>query len=361
MRHAQARRADDLEPRQLVVGHHGGRRMTILGVVAAVAATVIVAAAVTAVVRAGQEGTRPGAGATPATMGTPAPEGMRSVSFADVEVDVPDTWIDDDPPRSDWCADGAQFTGPDQPYVALDAGEVMVAAIACPDAANPPGFPEEPVSTWAPHLWFEQSSGGVDGTETFAGWTLTTRTVGEVTVRLLTDEATADDVERIVGSVRRVSVDAAGCEPTSAAQAREFVRPPAFDVTTVQATEISVCSYTRTGTEQPGLLGSHVLTGDDASDVLAALQQAPAGGGPNRPGNCSPDYTGTSVLVLRLRDGPAAVGDLIVYSDSCYGNGADDGTTVRALTLDSCAPLWGGRVTWPGGDGTTLRVCHPRR
>ncbi|CAI7978776.1 hypothetical protein FRAHR75_510024 [Frankia sp. Hr75.2] len=42
-----------------------------------------------------------------------------------------------------------------------------------------------------------------------------------------------------------------------------------------------------------------------------------------------------------------------------FGNGIDDGTTLRALTTDNCAPLWSGRVVHWGGSAAPFRVCHP--
>jgi hypothetical protein len=122
---------------------------------------------------------------------------------------------------------------------------------------------------------------------------------------------------------------------------------------------ISVCQYDRgDGTRGPGLLGSRMLTGAEAQAELAAIRQAPVGGGPDQPEHCVDDMFGDTALVLRLHDGPTTY-DMHVYYEWCFGNGFDDGTAMRELTADACVPLWGGPVAFTAGSTAPYRRCHP--
>jgi hypothetical protein len=221
---------------------------------------------------------------------------------------------------------------------------------------------------WAPHLSLlpvdeptgPNASTPSDDVVTFEGWTLSTRTIGSVDVELLTDAATTPLVAAILDSARVREIDDNGCDTSSPVQAKEPVRPPAFDVSSVgRISEVAVCQYLRSGDDSSGLLASRVIAGDAATDLLAAVVTAPAGGGPDRPEQCATDYFGDQAIVLRLRDGDTTKGDLYVYYDWCFRNGIDDGTTRRAITTANCAPLWGDPVVQYSGNGTTFRLCHP--
>ena len=42
-----------------------------------------------------------------------------------------------------------------------------------------------------------------------------------------------------------------------------------------------------------------------------------------------------------------------------FGNGFDDGTTVRELTALDCQPIWGDRVLLLGGSSAPFARCQP--
>ncbi|HEY1117321.1 MAG TPA: hypothetical protein VGE43_06430 [Acidimicrobiales bacterium] len=300
---------------------------------------------------------------------TPGFDGpTRQVSWRGVAVDVPADWPDGRAPGPDWCASDDGRGGslyPSHPYVAIDRSYAMTLSIGCPeDSAAPDVFGAAPERLWAPHLAFELPVGDLpDGTLTHQGWTFSTRTVAGVRVTLLADAATADLVDPILDSIRPVDTDAHGCDSTSLVQAEEFVRPePAFDVTDVDRVDaISVCQYDRgSGTSAPGLLGSRLIEGSAAQELLDAIRTAPAGGGPDAPQHCVHDMYGDTALTIRLHSG-GTTRDLYAYYEWCFGNGIDDGTTRRELTRGDCLPLWGDRVTLWGGSAESFRRCHAPR
>lgn len=338
-----------------------GRRRRWLPVAAAAAVLALLGGAGLAAVVGGQESAPPGDGDTPtaASGELPAPEpGQRWVSWRDVAVQVPQEWGYGREPGEDWCADdGNRGEGRPQPYVALDPSYGGVLAIGCfaDESGAPAIFGPAPEQLWQTHVALEAAD-GPDVTETHDGWTTTTRTLGDVRVRLLTDDPAA--TEGILASATTFTTDQHGCDATSPAQAEEFVRPPAFDVTEVEGVDaISVCQYNRdAGLDRPGLMASHRVTGAEATGLLRGFQQAPEGGGPDRPQDCLPDDYGDTVVVVRLhQDG--RTDDLHVYYDHCFGNGSDDGTTRRALTAETCAPLFAPPVTAWSYQSNLARIC----
>jgi hypothetical protein len=364
-RDALARRADDLDPRPLDPPVR--RRRPLLPVLAAAAAVVLLAVAVTWAVdnRRGSEGTRSPDAADVSDDAAPA-DGTRTVGFLDVEVEVPASWGDEYAPTDQWCvtSDGNRPTRadfPTAPYVARDASSMPSTLVGCPESDAPAPFPPVPSRFWAPHVQLLPATytDAEDGTATYEGWTLTTRRVGSVVVQVLTD-GDAQVADAIIASARVRDTDDNGCSTQSSITAAEFVRPEPFDVTDVETVdEIAVCLYSRGSFSPAGLVGSRTIRGAAAQAELDAIKAAPAGGGPDTPETCSPDLYGDQGIVLRLRDQGEALGDLHVYFDWCFGNGFDDGTTRRALTTDSCPPLWGGAVQQYGGSGAPFRVCHP--
>jgi hypothetical protein len=147
-----------------------------------------------------------------------------------------------------------------------------------------------------------------------------------------------------------------------------FVRPQrGFDVTTLTSVDrIVVCQYRVALPGQPdmatspGLIASRSIDGNQASSLLPAIQAAPAGGGPNQPDSCLHEMSGDAASVLRLSTGDKTH-ELYAYYDWCIGNGIDDGTTLRNLTADTCAPLFGDRLFWGGGGGHLHDLCwRPR-
>lgn len=359
LRDALTTHADSLEPAPLdpVVR----RRRWPLAVAGAAALAVVAVTATFAVIDAGDDkgGPDPSAATAgdPATDATPA---TRRVSYRDLELEVPEDWEQGLIPNDNGCG------YPSSPFVATYDPSLGYTGEACanPGPRAPEGFPSAQVSDWSPNVQLSPTSAAAeslpDGTQDYEGWILTRATVGTVRIEILTDASTADVVDPILASAHTVEVDANGCQVTSPAQAPSFVRPPAFDVTQVETVgSIAVCQYTRGDTELAGLLASTTLTGDDARDELAAIQAAAPGGGPDSPGGCASYMYGDQAMVLRLDVGDAEPRDLYVYYDWCFGNGIDDGTDRRELTVHNCSPLFTGAVRQFSGNGSTYRLCHP--
>lgn len=285
-------------------------------------------------------------------------EGYQWASWRNVAVQVPASWNHGHEPGPDWCAHD-ETEGPfnEGPYVAYDSGHAVVLAIGCleKNEAVPEAFGPAPERFWQTHLSFNRA-GGADATETYEGWTTTTRTVGDVQLRLLTDDRAVTD--GILDSATTFTTDQNGCDITSPVDAADFVRPDAFDVTQVDRVDsISVCQYDRhVDGGEATLMGSHRITGAEALALLTALQQAPAGGGPDRPDSCTHEEFGDTAIAVRLNDGET-VHELFVYHDHCFGNGIDDGTTRRELTRESCAPLFVAPVQVFTAHGSVFGRC----
>lgn len=343
-RDAFAQRADRLVTGPLPAVRRRRRLPAVLATVAAV----LVLVAGTAIAASIGHDDPPDRTATGPVGGLPAaPDGWRWATWRGVGVQVPERWVVGREPGGDWCAgedsvDGASYVSQNQ-----DTHGVTL-AIGCDesDPAPPAAFGPAPIRLMVPHLTFAEPGDLVDGTSTYEGWTATARTVASVQLRLYTDTGTAELVDRVLGSVRTFTTDDHGCDVTSPVQATEFVRPAdAFDVSTVEAVDsVSICQYDR-GADPTvvALSGSRRIVGPEADALLAGIQSAAPGGGPDRPRNCVDDMFGDSALVVRMHhDG--ITDDLYVYYAWCLGNGYDDGTTRRELTADNCAPLFGGTV-----------------
>lgn len=346
-RDAFARHAEDLETQPLRVVRR--RRWSLL-VAAAVVLVLVGAAGLAAVVRDDPSGPDPVADTATSGVLPAATPGWRWATWRDVGVEVPETWVDDDEPGEDWCADTGRPVKPAAPYVAR-ANDGFVLSIGCHGEQPPKAFGPAPLRLMVPHISFAVPGELADGETTEAGWTATVRTAGDVQVRLYTDAGTADVVDHVLGSIRTYTTDHHGCDVTSPVRAEEFVRPAPFDVAAVESVEsISICQYDRSADpDAVALMASRRVEGADADALLAGIRTAPAGGGPDRPQSCVEDMYGDTGLAVRLHhDG--RTDDLYAYYDWCFGNGYDDGTTRRALTADNCAPLFGGTVVaWSYG------------
>lgn len=372
-RDALARHADDLDPRPLDPPVR--RRRPLLPVLAAAAAAVVVVAVVGLVASKDTTSSDVDAATTEETAATTtaSTEGTdtRTVSYRDVEVTVPTDWGDEYEPGPDWCANEGDTRLRDQPpYVAIQDTSTIVLAIGCdvlltedgqvePDGP-PTGFPKRPVYTWAPSLVLSDAAGrGAATREEYEGWVSASRVVGSVRVTVLADAATAPIVDAILDSAEVVEVDSWGCDTTSPIQQREPSQPPESDLDAADdATSVVVCSYGVGNPDRPGLLGSRVITGREAQELLGAVRAAPAQEDASPPMSCG--YGDSRSVVLRFRDGDRALGDVYGYVGRCSGDGLYDGTGVSALTPEVCKPLWDGRVQLPrSGSASIYRTCHP--
>ncbi len=216
-----------------------------------------------------------------------------------------------------------------------------VFSIGCFDIEDQldPAFGPAPERYWATHLALEPADADSDLDLTDGTWSLTSRTVGDVRVHLLTEGTASTD--EILATARHFDVDHNGCRPSSPVQASEFVRPEPFEVTDIPTVErVSVCQYQRgIPLGEPALMGSRSMTGTDADALLRGLQTAPRGGGPDKPDQCSEDSNGDTGIALHLTH-DSGTDTMFVYTDSCRGNGTDDGTVKRELTPDTCSPLF---------------------
>ena len=234
----------------------------------------------------------------------------------------------------------------------------------CPNPGenHPEVFGPAPERFWATHVALEPAIEGPDIEVTDRAWTVTTHTVGQVRVRVLTRDSDTALGEDILASARRFSVDHNGCEPTSRVQAAEFQRPEPYDITRIEKAEsISICQYARFPEGQrPALMGSRRLQGAEADALLAGLQTAPPGTGPDRPQNCVPDMYGDSAVSIRIHHDGASH-DVYAYYHWCFGNGTDDGVQHRELTADTCAPLFDPPVVLWSYSSHLRPLCNPER
>lgn len=380
-RAAFSQRAGDFEPVEPDAVSAAGRRRPWL--LAAVVASVLVVVGGTGVLAmtsgsdvsgpppaANGRTTAPASGTDPTApeqAGTlPAPDsGWRWVSWRDVAVQVPADWGYGLEPMQPWCMYDSTVDVERAPYVAQDSSGMGIAGVGCIGSApdhHPEVFGPAPALFWAPHVSFgyATSRASDDAVARFRDWTLTSRAVGDVKVSLLVDSQTSALAGRILGSARTFETDQNGCGASSPVQAAKFVRPDPFDVASLDAVDsISVCQYARgIAPDRPALMGSRLLAGPQAAVVLAAIQRAPVGGGPDTPKTCTPDLYGDTGIALRLHGG-GSTRDVYVYYDWCFGNGFDDGTSRRELTRDACVPLFGDNVAQFSGSSAPFRRCHP--
>lgn len=351
-RDALSRQADAFEPASLAPISQRPRVRRWVGIVAAAGVLLVLGGTALGVALWRDDSGEAGRD----TVSEPA-AGWRYESYRDVQIEVPESWGHQYAPGSDWCIDEAN--APREPYVHI--GDRDARMISCgtipPQDLHGNGVP---MRLWATHVSLGDPGDVPDGTETVAGWTRIARTVGAAQVRVLTDSEHLDEAREIVESARTVEADHNGCAVTSPIQADSWVRPSEpFDVADVTDVDsIAVCNYAiGVGTDRPWLLASRMLTGTAADDVLAAIQAAPVGGGPNRPNVCVHDVEGAGT-VLRL-DGGEQTRTMYVYNATCVNNGFDDGTNRRELTVAACVPLYGERASYLGFDMTPGARCHP--
>ncbi len=378
-RAAFGRRAGDLEPVDLHGSWAAERRPWLLAAVVAAVLVVVGGTSVLAMTSGGDRSGPPPAangrttastsGADPAApeqAGTlPTPDsGWRWVSWRNVAVQVPADWGYGLEPMQPWCMYDSTADVARAPYVAQDSTGMGIDGVGCLGTApdhHPEVFGPAPALFWAPHVSFEEATSRSSGDEiaSFRDWILTSRRVGDVQVSLLVNAETSALSGRILDSARTFETDQNGCEASSPVQAGEFVRPHPFDVASLRSVDsISVCQYARgVAPDRPALMGSRLLAGPQAAAVLAAIQSAPVGGGPDTPQTCTADLYGDTGIALHLHRGDLTR-DVYVYYDWCFGNGFDDGTSRRELTREACVPLFGDNVAQFSGSSAPFRRCH---
>jgi len=278
-----------------------------------------------------------------------ASAGWRWVSWHDVAVQVPDSWGWGSGPNGFTCV--TKPPKPDTPYVSVDTTYELNGLVGCAGSA-PADLPKEMADAdpgvaepadWRPNIAFgtvprsyPESYLEHFGTWHYGGWTFTRRIVGGTSaVALLTRDSDAATAARVLASARTFAIDQDGCPDSSPIQAQRHVRPKPGDSDVVS---VSVCQYDRhVASGEPGLMGSQLLTGRQATDLVDAIEAAPAGGGPDDPSDCLHPYQGDTAVEL-IAHGDTNGGERVfyVYYDSCSGNGIDDGTTLHRLTSADC-------------------------
>jgi hypothetical protein len=281
------------------------------------------------------------------------------------EIGRPDC-VDPEKPGDMW---GAGV--PTSPYVTVTAAQRAVPLIGCvsPRPGSPnPAFGDLPFSLWQPHVRLDavgtEVSGQTgtlehaDGEWTFEGWHLARRTFDDVQVSVLSAPGSPDLSGQVFASARSVEVNANGCATTSPF-GDGFPIPEGGDVPAPpEVRAVAVCEYVRIP-GSAGLQGSWVMTGQEARDLAEAAKDAPEGGGPDKPADCSPDMWGDSAVVLRFFGGDDSfLTDAYVYTDWCFGNGIATSAGVRTLTEAACRPVFSRpEVVWWGGKKAVGRLC----
>ncbi len=269
----------------------------------------------------------------------PAPEGWRWESYGGIELQVPDDWgwgTTGSPP----CLQGRDA----QPYVGRPGA---VLSIGCPE-------PVPDLDARVPYVWLDDSA--QQGTRAYDhGWSERTQVLGGVPVTVFTDDPSL--AVRILDSAREVGgTDANGCPLTHPIASDPLGQPmqgPGLDgVGTAQA--VRVCRYALDefrGQREPLLSSSRAVDGE-AEAVLAAVVNAPPGGGPNDPGSCSADYAlGGEVLILDV-SGTDGRQEAVVRYAGCEQHGVDDGRVLRSLTGPLLHAVLGGPHMPSGFDGS---------
>ncbi|WP_203335994.1 hypothetical protein [Nocardioides limicola] len=352
-RDALAKRAEETTPKPLDVPT---RRRTPRLMLAAAAALLVVAGGLGILqsMRGGEQ-SQVATDPQPHETDPAAPAaGWQWISWRDLEVQVPAEWQYAFSPANDWCVDHIEY--PDGPYVAFPGTRITM-MIACEEEfTHPAEFGPAPERLWAPHVALHERQFD-DGVATHGDWTATIRTFGDLQLTVITDADTTPLVDSIVESARQVQVDHAGCDVTSPVQATDIQRPDPFDLATMaEVDQAAICLYNRIGTEQPGLAGSRTLGQAEARELLAAVLEAPVGGGPDEPESCLEGSYGDTAFVVRWHTGEG-VRDMYAYADWCFGNGFDDGTNLREVTWENCRMLQGGAVHLWAGAGPVSGRC----
>jgi hypothetical protein len=297
----------------------------VLSAVAAVATLIVVFATT-----GSEPGTGGGAAARPAQ---PASPGWRWESYDGVVVQVPDDWGYGRTDVSPCLAD--KVSQPKDGYVGHVGRPGPVPAIACSASYAP--APDEQ----SPYLWFDsQTRAGVQAHD--GGWVAETRVVGGLALTVFTDDAAVR--ERILDSARPAANGVGdGCPAEHAITGKPGARPdprPGGLAAMGPIESISLCRYA-IGDDRK-LLSSSQLSDEHARAVLRAIRAAPAGDGPDEPGNCAPEAAhGTEALLLLVRDDTRTQQVFVRYS-GCTGHGIDDGHTQRRLTSAALIPLLSG-------------------
>ena len=288
------------------------------------------------------------------------PAGWRWESFGGVQVGVPADWGwgVGGQRLSQWCISTPRDRA--QPIVGRPG---PVTAVGCPAGEQGEPDPGTLLENTGQVVSLEWS---LDEPRTTYEGDRTTVVVNGVAVLVQAEEELRG---RIVATVHAVEGprDVYGCPTTDPVWTDPGRRPDVpVDVTTLSGVSaLSVCRYAigdpaaRVPGDREPLVSSLRLTGAAAQEVVSAIAAAPPGGGPDNPGDCTPDY-GDDLMVLHATSDAGESAVHVRYS-GCDHNGFDDGVTVRRLTREAMQPLLAGpnRLFSFSGRDEKRRVLQP--
>lgn len=259
----------------------------------------------------------------------PDPAVWRWESYRGIEVQVPAGWTAYGVSGRQWCAPDRSGRKSGQAD-----GEVgrpgLLRAFACI-----PGRPPE--AMLGRHVWFGEAFAGDEAAEgrpfserLGGGWVRDVVVSAGVRIEVQTRDPAVR--RQILGSVRRIAVDANGCPVR-----HRITGHPEYDASGglpfgTPVAGLAVCRYDLTGRQAAALLGSAAKPKVVAERVLAAIERLPSGSNPELPvfrcrqEQARPDEA--IVLQFATADG---VREIWVGYDGCGGSGFFNGRELRGL------------------------------
>lgn len=309
----------------------------------------------------------------------------RWISFRDIEILAPADWSYDyeairpdcitEPPtgeRDSWADDV-----PRKPYVSLGSegrGVPLVGCIRDPRSGDPdPAFGQLPFRWWQPYVKVEVARPDLGRPESrdadleYRGWHLTRSTTRGIQVTVLSAPDNDALGAAVQSSLRAVTTSNLGCQIDSPVQRDGFRQPTGAPVPTADAVgSVTICDYDRDTEHGGGLGGSLRISGAAARDLVQAIHDAPAGGGPNTPNTCLHDTSRDRVIALRFFDAAenasSVLAEAFVYTASCFGNGIVDSRSEHQLTRANCGPLFAqAPIGFWGGSAGVFESCATSR
>lgn len=283
----------------------------------------------------------PGTASVPPGGGTaPAKPGWRWETYADVQLQVPDSWAQalrvgpPDCTEDDWVPEATVFRP------GGFRGRVLK---LCPTP--------KPARQVAPSVVFDGERPGV--VQLADGWVRETRKLGD---QLITVTAGDDVLRQQIFETAAVvdTVDSYGCAPQVD---RQLAGPAANGglKSVGEITGVSICRYSTRGLpiapagspediRYARLQASSRLSGTAANHLVRDLLAAPLGTGPTLtdPRRCTPEPELTHDLLILRVQGANHSQDVLYRYDGCRHNGTDDSTTLRQLTPDTARQLFVG-------------------
>ena len=209
-----------------------------------------------------------------------------------------------------------------------------------------------PKAQWPPHVWIDFPPAKPQKIDYGGGLVDEGREVAGVIVSVLSDDAAVRS--QVLDSLQPVGAyDVYGCAPSDPIATEPAERPvdtgglPSPDA----VTGVALCRYQlpssldSTSADVP-LEASAPLDADQGAELVAAIEAAPIGVGPeDDPANCL-DPLGDDAIVMRVFTTDGVTEAYLRYS-GCTGHGVDDGTAQRMLTTEIFATIWPAELMRP--------------